>query len=312
MLVTGGAGFIGSNIALRLAETGHDVVATDSFASATWKNLAKFTGDVLTLRSRDDLNSIVKLAPYDAIFHQASITGVIDTTTGASLSEAELQQPMLLNNVEMFRGLLDHAAETGARMIWASSCSVYGQGPVPMKEDQPKDPLNSYAFSKLTMERMAERYAPKLAHPIVALRYSNVYGPGEAHKGKLASMIHQLALQMRAGKRPRIFTDGSQKRDFVYIDDVVQANVKALDAKEAGAFNVGAGQSWSFNEIVATLNDVLGTDLAPDYFENPYGFTQDWTETNLDKSRSVLGYQPEFDIAAGVKAYADSGTLGIA
>ncbi|MEM6315421.1 MAG: NAD-dependent epimerase/dehydratase family protein, partial [Planctomycetota bacterium] len=284
--------------------------ATDSFASATWKNLAKFNGDVLTLRGRDDLDSIVKLGPYDAIFHQASITGVIDPDTGASLSEAQLQQPMLLNNIEMFRGLLDHAADTGARVVWASSCSVYGRGPVPMKESQPTDPLNSYAFSKLSMERMAQRYAPKLAHPIVALRYSNVYGPGEGHKGKLASMIHQLAVGMRAGKRPRIFTDGSQKRDFVYIDDVVAANVKALDCPETGAFNVGAGQSWSFNELVATLNDILGTDLAPDYFDNPYGFTQDWTQCNLEKSNAVLGYEPKFDLAAGVKAYAESGQLG--
>src|ERR1700712_1229298 len=101
------------------------------------------------------------------------------------------------------------------------------------------------------MERMAARYSSLLAHPIVGLRYSNVYGPGEDHKGKLASMIHQLAKQMRAGKQPRIFSPGDQKRDFVYIDDVVQANINALEAKESGAFNVGAGTSWTFNQVVA-------------------------------------------------------------
>src|SRR4029078_5142882 len=175
------------------------------------------------------------------IFHQASITGVIDAD-GSACGDAHR---MMRNNVETFRALLDWAVETKARVIWASSCSVYGRGAVPMKESQPPDPLNTYAFSKLCMERLAARYADKLAHPIVGLRYSNVYGPGEAHKGKLASMIHQLAMQMRAGKRPRIFTAGEQKRDFVYIDDVVDANLAAMKSKVSGVFNSGAGRSWS-------------------------------------------------------------------
>src|SRR6185437_7518281 len=104
---------------------------------------------------------------------------------------------------------------------------------------------------KLAMERLADRYREKLKHPIVGLRYSNVYGPGEDHKGKFASMIHQLAKQMLAGKRPRIFAAGQQKRDFVYVDDVVQANLNALTSKKSGAFNAGAGNAWSFNDVVA-------------------------------------------------------------
>jgi ADP-L-glycero-D-manno-heptose 6-epimerase len=160
------------------------------------------------------------------------------------------------------------------------------------------------------MERLAHRYAPKLAHPIVGLRYSNVYGPGEDHKGKLASMIHQLARQMRSGKRPRIFRAGQQKRDFVYIEDVIQANLKALRAKASGSFNAGAGASWSFNEVVAHLNRVLGTKLPPEYFDNPYSFTQDWTETDLTEARRVLNYEPEYELARGIDAYHESGKLG--
>jgi ADP-L-glycero-D-manno-heptose 6-epimerase len=159
------------------------------------------------------------------------------------------------------------------------------------------------------MERLAARYQSKLAHPIVGLRYSNVYGPGEAHKGKLASMIYQLAQQMKSGKRPRIFTAGQQKRDFVYIDDVVDANLCAMRANQSGVFNAGAGQSWSFNEVVAELNRVLNTDLKPDYFDNPYGFTQDWTETNQTLAREKLGYQPNFDLRSGIDAYFASGKL---
>ena len=218
---------------------------------------------------------------------------------------------MMRNNVETFRALLDWATETQARVVWASSCSVYGRGPVPMKESQPPDPLNVYAFSKVAMERLAGRYQKKLAHPIVGLRYSNAYGPGEHHKGKLASMIHQLAGQMRDGRRPRIFRAGEQKRDFVYIDDVVQSNLKAMAAKHSGVYNAGAGRSWSFNEVVSELNHALSTDLQPDYFDNPYGFTQDWTETDQALAKQKLGYEPQYDLRRGIEAYHESGKLGI-
>lgn len=310
ILVTGAAGFIGSNLALALARLGHDVVAADTFLSASFTNLIDFPGDVLTLKSHDDIASITHLGPFEAIFHQASITGVV----GANGENFSDQQKMMLNNVEMFRAILDLAVRTQARVVWSSSCSIYGRGPVPMVETQKPDPLNIYAFSKLTKERLAARYAPRFTHPIVALRYTNVYGPGEHHKGRLASMIHQLALQMRAGKNPRVFTPGTQRRDFVYIDDVVQANLNALSLSGHGAyaFNVGAGASWSFNDVIAELNKALGTNLPPEYFENPYAFTQDHTEANLDHARKVLDYHPKFTLAKGIAAYHATGKLGIA
>jgi ADP-L-glycero-D-manno-heptose 6-epimerase len=306
ILVTGAAGFIGSNLARRLAREGHDVVAADTLLSGVWQNLVDFAGDVLTLRDHDDVDSMIALGAFEVIFHQASITGMI----GASGETIDRPHQMMRNNVEPFRRILDWAVLTKARVVWASSCSVYGRGPAPMTESYPCDPLNTYAFSKVCMERLATRYAPRLAQPIVALRYSNVYGPGEAHKGRLASMIHQLARQMRAGKRPRIFTSGQQRRDFVYIDDVVQANLCAMRAREPGIYNAGAGRSWSFNEVVAELNRALGTKLAPEYFDNPYGFTQDWTETDQTLARQKLGYEPKFDLRGGIHAYLESGKLG--
>jgi ADP-L-glycero-D-manno-heptose 6-epimerase len=218
---------------------------------------------------------------------------------------------MIHNNVEGFRNILDLALEWGSRVVWASSCSIYGQGAVPMKENQPPNPLNVYAYSKLVMENLARSYSARLNEAIVGLRYSNVYGPGEAHKGKFASMIHQLCKQMRAGKRPRIFTAGEQKRDFVYIDDVVQINLRAMDAMTSGVFNAGVGDAFSFNAVVTQLNRVLKTDLQPDYFENPYTFTQDWTQTDLTESHRLLGYEPQFNLAKGVEAYFESGALGL-
>lgn len=302
VLVTGGAGFIGSNLALRLQNDGHDVTVIDDFSSGTFKNLIKFRGEVRTIDmgDPDEWQILEDLRPFEVVFHEASIT---DTTVLD-------QRKMMQNNAEAFRVLLDVAAEWESRVIWASSAATYGRGPAPMKESQPPEPLNVYGYSKLAMEDIARQWSPSLEHPIVGLRYFNVYGPGEQHKAKFASMIHQLAKQMRAGKRPRIFTPGDQRRDFVYIDDVIQINLKALNAKESGVFNVGAGSSASFNDIVHHLNRVLKTNLPAEYFENPYDFFQTWTEADLTQSRRVLGYEPQFDLGKGIDAYHASGTLG--
>jgi len=301
ILVTGGAGFIGSNVARAFAaKDAASVMMVDDFSSADYRNLIDFHGDVITADVAGDVSRLRDLGPFDIISHQASIT---DTTVLD-------QRKMMHNNVEGFRQILELAVEWKSRVVWASSCSIYGQGPVPMKESQPPDPLNIYAFSKLTMERLAAQFQPRLAQPIIGLRYSNVYGPGEAHKGKFASMIYQLARQMRAGKRPRVFTAGEQKRDFVYIADVVQINLKALSAKTSGVFNAGSGMPFTFNQVIAELNRALKTKLLPEYFQNPYGFTQDWTQCDLSESKRALGYAPEYDLVKGVNAYLESGRLG--
>jgi ADP-L-glycero-D-manno-heptose 6-epimerase len=196
-------------------------------------------------------------------------------------------------------------------MVWASSAATYGRGASPNKESQRPEPLNVYGYSKLAMERLVERYLPRLAHPVVGLRYFNVYGAGENHKAKFASMIGQLARLMRAGQRPRIFHDGEQRRDFVYIDDVIQANLLAMTCKTPGVFNCGSGFAGSFNQVVQHLNRVLKTSLPPEYFENPYSFFQTWTEADLTHSRAVLKYAPQYDLEKGIDAYFASGKLGM-
>ena len=300
IVITGGAGFIGSNLAKRLAAEKHTTVVVDDFSSASWTNLVDYAGDVLTCDAATEPSRLQALEPFDVIFHQASVT---DTTVMD-------QRKMMHNNVEGFRNLLELAVRWGSRVVWASSAATYGRGPAPMKENQPAAPLNVYGYSKLAMERLAEQYAPRLKHPIVGLRYFNVYGAGENHKGKFASMIGQLARQMRQGRRPRIFTDGEQKRDFVYIDDVISANLAAMNSKTSGVFNVGSGAAVTFNQVIEQLNRVLRTDLQPDYFENPYNFFQTWTEADLTQSRRILRYEPRFDLRKGIEAYHASGQLG--
>jgi ADP-L-glycero-D-manno-heptose 6-epimerase len=154
------------------------------------------------------------------------------------------------------------------------------------------------------MDNIARRAAAESSDwIIIGLRYFNVYGPREAHKGIPASMVYHLAQQMKAGRQPRIFKHGEQKRDFVYIKDIVEGSILALEASQSGIYNLGCGQARSFNELVDILNKCLGTNFQPDYIDNPHGHYQNFTEADLDKVRSALGYQPQFSLEEGVRDY---------
>src|SRR5207237_10150602 len=138
---------------------------------------------------------------------------------------------------------------------------------------------------------------------IVGLRYFNVYGPREAHKGIPASMVLQLARQMKAGQRPRIFKHGEQQRDFVYVKDIVEGSIRALEAKQSGIYNLGSGRARSFNELVEVLNHSLGTSFKPDYIENPHAHYQNFTEADLVNVRQSLGYEPKYSLETCVDDY---------
>jgi len=215
------------------------------------------------------------------------------------------QRKMMHNNVEGFRQVLDLAVGWGSRVVWASSAATYGRGPAPMKESQRPEPLNVYGYSKLAMEHLARRYAGRLPG-VVGLRYFNVYGPGEAHKGKFASMIGQLARQMKAGKRPRIFYDGEQKRDFVYIDDVIAANLAAMKSTTSGVFNVGSGQRYSILQIAEQMAQVLNK---PEIEAEVVGKCRVGDIRNcfadIGLARDILGFQPEVSLEEGLTELAE-------
>jgi ADP-L-glycero-D-manno-heptose 6-epimerase len=116
-------------------------------------------------------------------------------------------------------------------------------------------------------------------------------------------MVYHLAQQMKAGKRPRIFKYGEQKRDFVYVKDAVEASIRALQAKNSGIYNVGTGQARSFNELIDVLNKCLGTDFQPEYFDNPHAHYQNFTRADITRARSALGFEPQFSLEDGVRDY---------
>lgn len=298
ILVTGGAGFIGSNLALTLQEQFPHawIVVVDDFRSGSFLNLRGFRGDVVAADvSRLDWREQFKGRSFDAIFHLASIT---DTTIHDQCLQVH-------DNVEGFRRLLEFAAPTKCPVVYASSAATYGMAGGRMQEDQPPAPANVYAFSKVQLDNLARRYSQDdPAWRIVGLRYFNVYGPRETHKKAAASMIYQLCLQMQAGCRPRVFFHGEQKRDFVYVKDVVAMTIQARLSPRSQVYNCGSGQPVSFNEVIQALNQCLGTRLEPDYFENPYqSFYQNHTEADMTRAHSDLGFQPQFSPASGIADY---------
>jgi ADP-L-glycero-D-manno-heptose 6-epimerase len=299
-VITGGAGFIGSNLTLALQERFPKAHLTiiDDFRSGDFKNLAGYRGDFVaenlaTLEWQAKFGDPAT-AGFDAIFHLASIT---DTTLHDQFVQVH-------DNVESFRRLLNFARFGRTRVIYASSAATYGAATEASVESNDAAPANVYAFSKVIMDNVARQAAAESSEwIIIGLRYFNVYGPREAHKGVPSSMVYHLAQQMKAGKRPRIFKYGEQKRDFVYVKDAVEGTLRALDAKTCGIYNLGTGQARSFNELIHALNTSLGTQFEPEYFDNPHAHYQNFTQADLSSARKALRYEPRFSLEEGVRDY---------
>lgn len=296
-LITGGAGFIGSNLTLELQERfpNFRLTVVDDFRSGDFKNLDGYKGDFIAQNLAGlDWEKQFGDEKFHAIFHLASIT---DTTNHNQFEQVH-------DNVESFRHLLNFAQRSNTRVIYASSASTYGAATEASDEQSAVAPANVYAFSKAMLDNLATRFAAE--HPdliIIGLRYFNVYGPREAHKGVPASMAYHLSQQMKRGERPRIFKHGEQKRDFVYVKDVVAGTMRAMEAKESGIYNLGSGEARSFNELVYILNRCLEMNLEPSYIDNPHPHYQNFTQADLANARSALGYKPRFSLEEGVADY---------
>ena len=291
--MTGGAGFIGSNLVKELERKGEEVVVLDNLLSGNLNNIDDFKGKVIIEDVSEDKWQ-KKVGDIDTIFHLASIT---DTTFSND-------KEMIKKNLGGFQKILDFALENKSKIVYASSAAVYGNGPSPMREDQKLFPLNSYARSKFLMEKMA-----KTRGQLIGLRFFNVYGPNEKYKKKAASMVYRLITQMLEGKRPRLFKYGEQKRDFIYVKDVVKFilsaqeklnNLTVQQFNSSVILNVGTGKSVSFNEICATINKILKTNLEPDYFDNPYSFYQNDTCADMTKSSQFLGCEAGYSLEEGL------------
>jgi ADP-L-glycero-D-manno-heptose 6-epimerase len=207
-------------------------------------------------------------------------------------------------NVNSFYSLLRKANEDNSILIYASSAATYGNLPSPQTVGF-ENPENTYGFSKYVMDQIALSFSnqnPDMT--IVGLRYFNVYGPREYYKAKTASMVVQLGHQILNGNAPKLFHNSDEiYRDFIYVEDVIQANIKACSAKNNGAYNIGTGIPRSFQEIADILQIQLKTSLGTDYIENPYRGYQLNTQANINSAITELEFSPKFSLEEGIKSY---------
>ncbi len=309
ILITGGAGFIGSNLVFYFQKNypKSHIVVFDSFRSnlkfengnlkslGHFNNLIGFEGDLIcgNINNINDLN-LLNNYKFDYIFHQAAIS---DT-------RVDDQEIVIKTNVNSFYSFLEIAKKDNASLIYASSASTYGNLSSPQKIGL-ESPDNAYGFSKLMMDQIALKYIKQNPDmKIIGLRYFNVYGPNEFYKGKTSSMVVQLGLQILNGNQPKLFKDSrNYYRDFIYIEDVVQANIKAINSPKNGIFNVGTGTPRSFREIVDILQKNLNTNFKIDYFENPFKNYQIHTQADLADTKKILNFSPKYSLENGIKAY---------
>jgi ADP-L-glycero-D-manno-heptose 6-epimerase len=293
--VTGGSGFIGSNLAFALQKSGHDVSVVDSLSSGNKNNLNGFEGEIIEADIREFDWAKVKA---DVIFHEAAITGVVNPRDGSNVREEDI----MAVDLEASKKIFDYCKRRNIPFIYASSAATYGMAPVPTKERDAGHPTNAYGRAKWLFDKFVMEQ--KIQNLVVGLRYFNVFGPRERYKGKLASMIFQLMQQMNDGQRPRIFKFGEQKRDQIYVKDAIEATLLAMDARENCIVNVGSGDAITFNRMIAALNAALGTDLEPEYIGNPYAsFYQTHTQADLTLAKEKLGFEPKWRFEDAVKNY---------
>jgi len=309
ILITGGAGFIGSNLAFYLQENFPKSIITvfDCFRSTEtlpngnlksfghYQNLIGFNGEIICgdISSKDDL-ALLDEYKFDYIFHQAAIS---DT-------RAYDQEIIMKTNVNSFYTILDKAKKDNSVIVYASSAATYGSLPSPQKVGH-ESPENPYGFSKFIMDQIAIKYS--LENPnitLVGLRFFNVYGPREYFKSSTASMVIQLGHQILDGKAPRLFENSQLiSRDFIFIDDVIQAIIQACNTKKNGTFNVGTGKARNFQEIADILQNELNTDLGTQYFANPYDGYQMNTQADISSTIKNLNFKPQYSLEKGIKAY---------
>lgn len=297
-LITGGAGFIGSNIVEELVRQGERVRVLDNFSTGKRENIAPFLEDIELiegdLRHLDTVRQAVQGVDY--VLHQGALPSV----------QKSIDYPLDTNeaNVRGTLNLLVAARDVGVkRVVYASSSSVYGDTPtLPKTEEMRPAPLSPYAVSKLAGEHYCQVFYQVYGLETVALRYFNVFGPRQDPTSQYAAVIPKFITAMLRGEQPTIYGDGEQSRDFTYVSNVVQANLLAATAPDVGGqvFNIACGQRYSLLELVATINRILGTDIAPVHTAPRVGDIKH-SLADIAKARERLGYQLEINFEEGLR-----------
>lgn len=301
-LVTGAAGFIGSNLCEALLNMGYQVRALDDMSTGRQCNVDPFlghTGYTFIKGDIKDLDVCMKACEgVDYVLHQAAWGSV----------PRSIEMPLFysLNNIQGTLNMMEAARQKGVKkFVYASSSSVYGDEPnLPKVEERVGNVLSPYAVTKRCDEEWGRQYTLHYGLPTIGLRYFNVFGRRQDPDGAYAAVIPKFLKQMMRGERPTINGDGQQSRDFTYIDNVIEANLKAcLASKEADgqAFNIAYGGREYLNDIYHGLTKALGVDIEPIYGPDRAGDIKH-SNADISKARRLLGYAPEWDFERGISA----------
>jgi len=291
VIVTGGCGFIGSNLVERLLEKGYRVIVFDNLSTGNLKNIegldVKFFNEPyekIPLLTRD----------IDVIFH----LGI------PSSSPMYKRDPYLVGKaINEAITILEYARKNKCKIVYASTSSLYNGNPTPYREDMPIYVTDYYTECRYAIERLAKLYNSLFNVKSVGLRLFSVYGPKEKYKGEYANIVSQFLWLIQQDEPPIIFGDGSQTRDFIYVKDVVEAFILAAEREfDCEIFNVGTGVAYSFNEVVDLINKLLGKNVKPIYKPNPIKNYVYHTLADTTKAEKVLGFKAKVSLEEGIKS----------
>ncbi|RLJ06720.1 MAG: nucleoside-diphosphate sugar epimerase [Candidatus Aenigmatarchaeota archaeon] len=284
VLVTGGAGFIGSNLVEKLAKR-HEVAVFDTFHTGKKENLRGIKCRILKRP---------EAVRPKIIFHLGM---------PSSSPMYRENRYKLLECLEVSIRVFELARKTDSKIVYASTSSLYNGNKPPFKEDMPVIPTDFYTEGRYWVERLAKVYDSLYGLRSVGLRLFSVYGPRDARKGRYANIITQFALEIMRGRRPVIYGNGRQTRDFIHVEDVVRAFILASKYPKTDIFNVGTGEEHSFNDVVRLLNRLLGKNIKPVYKPNPIRNYVKRTLADMRKARRLLGFKARYGFEDGIKRY---------
>jgi len=294
-VVTGGAGFIGNNIVKKLLKNGHSVSVIDNLHTGRKENMASFQKDVdfykIDIRDFDELRKILK--NIDGVFHEAALTIV---------QESYLKSDEYFDvNVKGTENILKIAKEQNFKIVYASSSSIYGDTTIiPIKEKFPRKPINPYGQTKLEDEFLAEKFSEGDVD-VIGLRYFNVYGKGQT--GTYAGVITKFINKLKEKESPEIFGDGSQIRDFVFVEDVADANLSAMKSNiNNGFFNIGSGKTTSIKELAYMMIKIFGEELEPVFLDPLKGDVKK-SQADISNSKNKLNWKYKTELNEGLSKF---------
>ena len=298
VVVTGGAGFIGSNLARHLLSTRNQVIIIDDLSTGRLENINDIIDDKNVRFIQGSITDVELLRDafkgVQYVFHQAALPSV----------PRSIKDPLTTNqvNINGTLNVLMAAKEASVqKVVYASSSSVYGDTPtLPKTESMTPHPLSPYAVSKLTGEYYGQIFTDVFRLPTVSLRYFNVYGPFQDPSSEYAAVIPKFIQNVLHDKPPVVYGDGEQTRDFTFIDDVVQANVRAAESTATGVFNTAGGRRITVNELARTIMRLCEKELDIVYEAARPGDIKH-SLADSSKAHASFGYAPQFDIAKGLK-----------